>query len=327
MKGLFLIAILLFVSLFGCTEILGPSENFYIIDANLDDVNTWIGDLTGDTNWETSWDVFDANMRDYYVPYVGATKDVNLGYRDLLAYEIRDLMGRRDIGLTTRLLYDSDENMALSWGVRILADEDEVSAIQWNNRFLINDDGDIVAKWVTEFELMADMDGSGESIYDLLNLTADGNIYSDYAFTDHIYHAYGGFQDQTETLSIEPDTWTFVTNADNNLWTGLEADGMMLVDDNMVISNAGDYVGNLSVTFEGGQGKDYLFRIYNMTQDEQAGYHIGSSGAGNNNYVNTVVPIYLEADAGDVYQFQVYTVDGEDIMFLNAIFALNYLHD
>ena len=141
-----------------------------------------------------------------------------------------------------------------------------------------------------------------------------------------IWHAFGGFQDQTETLSIDADTWTHVTNAGNDLWTGLEADGLTLDGDEMVITHSGDYSGFLSVTFEGGNGKDYIFRIYNVTQSEVSGYRIGATGQGTGNYTNVSIPIYLEATAGDHFQFQVYTTDGTDATFLNSIFHLSILH-
>ena len=143
------------------------------------------------------------------------------------------------------------------------------------------------------------------------------------------WHAYGGFQDETETLAIAAATWTHVTNATDDLWTALEAEGMSMVDDELVITNAGDYAGSLSITFEGGIGKDYIFRIYNVTQARVEGYHIGVSGAGNNNFTNVAIPIYIEAAAAaaDHFQVQVYETAGTDPDFLNAIFYLSYLHD
>ena len=69
---------------------------------------------------------------------------------------------------------------------------------------------------------------------------------------DSIWHAYGGFQNQAETLALDADTWTHVTNATNDLWTGLEADGFTLSRDTMIVANAGDYIGALSITITGG---------------------------------------------------------------------------
>jgi hypothetical protein len=39
------------------------------------------------------------------------------------------------------------------------------------------------------------------------------------------------------------------------------------------------------------------------------------------------VPIYIEAEAGDHFQFQVYQASGDDAKFINAIFNLTYLHE
>ena len=158
--------------------------------------------------------------------------------------------------------------------------------------------------------------------------TMTGDLHtSGYFRPDKIWHAYGGFQDETELLAIGSDTWTHITNGDKDLWIGLETNGMSLVSDEMVIENKADYTGILSITFQGGTGKDYLFRIYNVTKAEQMGYHVGSTGKGVGNYTNAAIPIYIEASAGDHIQFQVYCADGTDATFFNAIFYMNYLHD
>lgn len=174
--------------------------------------------------------------------------------------------------------------------------------------------------------------GNGYFTYDdrYVNLSGDtmtGPLSTTMLTQGGTYHAFGGFQDQNETVSVAADTWTFVTNATNDLWTGIEADGLSLSGDEMVVTNAGDYVGTLSITFSGANGKDFLFRIYNITQSAQSGYKVGGSATGAGNYVNVCVPIYLEAAAGDHFQFQVYEVDGNDPTFKNAIFHLAYLHD
>ena len=158
------------------------------------------------------------------------------------------------------------------------------------------------------------------------DLTSTGNITGEQLKQSSIWHAYGGFQDETETLSIGVASWTFITNSGNTLWTGIEASGISIVDDELILTNAADYSGVLSITFEGGNGKDYLFRIYNVTQATQSGYKIGATGQGSGNYTNVTVPLYLEANAGDAFQIQVYIADGTDATFLNAIFNLAYIH-
>jgi len=140
------------------------------------------------------------------------------------------------------------------------------------------------------------------------------------------WHAYGGFQGEAETLALAADTWTHVTNAGKNLWSGLEADGMTLTADEMIITNAGDYTGSLSITITGGNSKDFLFRIYNVTKAEVMGYHIGGSTTVSN-YTNITLPLYLECDAGDHLQVQAYCLAGDDPVLRSAVFYIIYLHD
>jgi len=147
--------------------------DFYV-DENLIVDGNYISDgennyLISDLNISgISW--VDANS--VYVPYDGATRDVNIGQNSLLVWQIKDLMDRRNIVLTTRMLYDEDENYALNWQTRSLIDDDEIISLMWDSRFLINDDGDIVAKWTDEFELVENMDASGNSIYAAMDVNA-----------------------------------------------------------------------------------------------------------------------------------------------------------
>ena len=99
-----------------------------------------------------------------YVPYTGATADVNLGIKDLLVYEIKDIEDVRSIIVNARMLYDKDKNRSINWDLRILNDEDEINSIQWDNRFLINENEDIAASWREGFKLHLDMLGNGRSI-------------------------------------------------------------------------------------------------------------------------------------------------------------------
>ena len=157
--------------------------------------------------------------------------------------------------------------------------------------------------------------------------TMTGDLHSTERFRpDKIWHAYGGFQDEAETLALAADTWAHVTNAGKNLWSGLEADGMTLTADEMIITNAGDYTGSLSITITGGNSKDFLFRIYNVTKAEVMGYHIGGSTTVSN-YTNITLPLYLECDAGDHLQVQAYCLAGDDPVLRSAVFYIIYLHD
>ena len=139
------------------------------------------------------------------------------------------------------------------------------------------------------------------------------------------WHTYGGFQDVSEALSMSG--WTKVTNATNNLFVGLEADGFSLVDDGIIVANAGDYVGNVALTFIGSTTKDYHMRVYNVTQATQMGYVVGASGLGVGNYQHLVLPLYLECNAGDELQLEVIEAADTALTATDCVFYISYLHD
>ena len=164
---------------------------------------------------------------------------------------------------------------------------------------------------------------------DYLPLTG-GTITGDLHVTGNItkgetWHAYGGFQDVSEALSMSG--WTKVTNATNNLFVGLEADGFSLVDDGIIVANAGDYVGNVALTFIGSTTKDYHMRVYNVTQATQMGYVVGASGLGVGNYQHLVLPLYLECNAGDELQLEVIEAADTALTVTDCVFYMTYLHD
>ena len=143
-----------------------------------------------------------------------------------------------------------------------------------------------------------------------------------------IWHVYGGFQDADEPLSVTGSVWQHVTNATNDLWTGLEADGLALSADVMTILNHGDYAGSLSMTLSALQGKDYKIRLYNITQATQMGYVIGATTTGAGNYTNITLPLYIESNAGDQFRMEIQcTTDSTDPTLRSAVFYLAYLHD
>jgi len=47
-------------------------------------------------------------------------------------------------------------------------------------------------------------------------------------FVPAIYHIYGGFQGQAETIELTTGSWGMVTNATNTLWTAAEYDGIAM---------------------------------------------------------------------------------------------------
>lgn len=144
-----------------------------------------------------------------------------------------------------------------------------------------------------------------------------------------IYHAYGGFQDADETITINTkDTWEHITNGTNDLFTGLEADGMTLSGDVITLTNGGDYVGTLSITMSALNGKDYQIRLYNVTQTAQAGYEIGATTTGATNFTNVTLPIYIESVAGDQIRMEIRcTTDTTNVTLRSAVFELHYIHE
>ena len=142
-----------------------------------------------------------------------------------------------------------------------------------------------------------------------------------------LWHVYGGFQDETETLALGANTWTHVTNATNDLFSALEAVGFTLSADVMTIEHGGDYFGHVSLTVSALNGKDYFLRVYNVTQSKEMGYHIGASTTGAGNYTTISLPLYLEINAGDELQLQIKCTDGTDPIMRNCVFYIAYLHE
>jgi len=83
------------------------------------------------------------------------------------------------------------------------------------------------------------------------------------------YHASGGFDNESETVTVTTvDVWYPITNATNDLWVGdpTKCDGITLADDNMTFANTGFYPGVVSMTVAAGSQKDFQIRLYNITQ-------------------------------------------------------------
>ena len=149
-------------------------------------------------------------------------------------------------------------------------------------------------------------------------------------FQASTYHAYGGFQDSSVVITLtNQNDWYMITNANNDLWTGSEADGMTLTGDTLTTTNTADYFGNLSLTFSGINGRDFQIRVYNITQAAEATYHIGATTTGATNFTNITLPIYLEATAGDEFRMEIRCTStaGATPTVKSAVFTLMYLHD
>lgn len=146
---------------------------------------------------------------------------------------------------------------------------------------------------------------------------------------DSVWHAYGGFQDSSVTISIsDANSWMQITNTTKNLWTGSEADGMALSGDTMTISNAGDYFGTISLSLSGLNGKDFAVRIYNVTHSVQEGFYISVSTTSESNFVNVTLPLYFEVEGVEKFVMETTcTTDGSDPIIKSAVFYLSYLHE
>lgn len=156
----------------------------------------------------------------------------------------------------------------------------------------------------------------------------DGNINSGgMVRQNNTWHAYGGFEDEAETITCGVGDWNHITNGANDLWNLDENDGITEAADVFTITNTGDYTGVLSLSISATSQRDFHVRVYNNTQARVEGRPIGISTTGANNEVNVCVPIYIEATAGDTFQFEIMSTTGDDPDVDDGLFYLAYLHD
>lgn len=247
----------------------------------------------------------------------------------------------RDIG------YDVYQSRGLGYNVNFVAEKDsaggDLSGLyprpivkSANADFSIGNDltvagditvtGDITVNDITaggDVAVTGDTDITGD-------LTADDATFAGMMRQGETWHAYGGFQDQSVTITTGTvNTWYHVTNATNDLWTAAEADGFSMVDDVLTATNAGDYAGIVSLTISGTANKDFELRVYNVTDSVIAGYHIGVTTTGAGNYANVTLPFYLEADASTQFRLEIRctTNPTANPTLQHAIFYMSYLHD
>ncbi|HUV26988.1 MAG TPA: polysaccharide deacetylase family protein [Anaerolineales bacterium] len=165
---------------------------------------------------------------------------------------------------------------------------------------------------------------------DKLLIPADGSIVSAGMVRQaSTWHVYGGTQAASTTIPCATkDTWYMMTDA-QGLWNGTEADGFTLAGDTMTVTNTGDYFGSLSMTFSDSTGRDFQFRVYNITTAASATLSIGATTTGATNFANVTLPLYVEATAGDelIMQVRCTSTNSADPTFKSAVFYLSYLHD
>ena len=144
----------------------------------------------------------------------------------------------------------------------------------------------------------------------------------------NVWHAYGGFQDSTATITISQGDFAQVTNAAGDLFTAVEVDGFTMSGDTLIFTNAGDYFGEVSLTYTTTNGNSCTMRIYNVTDAAINGFKTGSTGMGAN-YSTFTMPLYFEAvSAGDRFVLEVTNIDASnDIVAKFSTFYIAYLHD
>jgi len=155
---------------------------------------------------------------------------------------------------------------------------------------------------------------------ELRQVTLDGET--------NVRHIYGGFQNISLAIVCTPqDEWKWITNVTNDLWVIEELNGVKFDDDVITFDLKGDYAGMLSLSFSGTAGKDFEFRLFNITKST-AYYQIGASSTGAGNYTNMTLPLYLEAETGNQYRFEIRctSVTGGTATLHSAIFRIYYLH-
>jgi len=141
-----------------------------------------------------------------------------------------------------------------------------------------------------------------------------------------LVHAYGGFQEDTTTLTLTAGVWEKITNITNDLWIGTESEGISLILDSLVIKYAGDYYGMLTLAISGLNGKDFFVRVYNNTQGIAMGYKIGATTTSTANFIPIPLPLYFECDADDVLEVQIYSSVNATVYCRSAVFWLRWYH-
>lgn len=146
---------------------------------------------------------------------------------------------------------------------------------------------------------------------------------------DTTYHAIGGFEDSTLTVSIvSKDTWYQVTNSTNDAFIGVDAQGFDLSGDTLIFLNSGDYRGTISVTFSGNSGNEYQFRIYNATKAEQVAFRQGETATGTSSFSNVCFPVYASVNKNDGLVIQVENISASnDVIIRHIQFEAVYLHE
>jgi len=144
-----------------------------------------------------------------------------------------------------------------------------------------------------------------------------------------IYTAFGGFADVAEPIGDGvQNTWDMVTNATNDLWTGIEADQITMSGDTMVFTYAGHYGGTVAFTGNGLNGQDFEVCIYNVRKAAMEGFCLGVSTTGAANDIPFTMPLHMDVAAGDSLIMQMRCTSGAQTLTVeDGIFTVWYKHD
>lgn len=142
------------------------------------------------------------------------------------------------------------------------------------------------------------------------------------------WHSTCGFDNAGVVIDATQNIWFAVTNVTNDLWTAGDTVGFTHSQDNLVVLNAADYMGILSITFSGGNGVDWGLRLYNITQATVEGFPIRTTTSGAANYATLTLPLYADVLANDKLQIQMVNYsDSTDPTIVSGVCRIVYLHN
>jgi len=168
----------------------------------------------------------------------------------------------------------------------------------------------------------------GQDTLHAVNIKSTGSLTTEIILPQELYHAVGGFQDSNVIITITQNVWSQITNATGNLFVGLDADGLTLSGDTMIVENAGHYVANIFMNFEGTANQEYDFRVWDVDDGAMEGFILGDTGRGNNNYSKFAGAIYIIAETdNDRFVLQITNIDGSNSATLrNSNFFMYFVH-
>lgn len=169
---------------------------------------------------------------------------------------------------------------------------------------------------------------AGLEVYNNIVVTGDAHI-AWRVLVWEIRHAFWWFQLQNTTIDITTQSWwVHITNGTNNLWTGLEADWLLLSWDIMTIINTWDYFWNINISASWPNGNDICIRLWNITQSKQEWFMNCDTTAWATDFVAIPLAVYIDDDGWDQLQMEIANISpNNDVNVRSATFFMSYLHD